>query len=655
MVEIKSLTGSPAGTYQMALGTTFSDRPGGAFQGGVNVGGFISRDPAGNSLTGFVAFCVSEAQNVNIRTLGGTSFGEVGAGDLILTLLDAERQVIRRVDNAIPTSTVVRPPEGPDLGGVTADIVVDAQASSSGNGTFSSPFRSITEAARSAGPGDVILVRAGVYSPSSTDEAVPLEVNSANVTILGSGAATTIIDAERQVRFDNNGNAVVLAADGIRFSGFTVRNSDQIAVLVFRSSGVRVDKNFLTSNGRFGFGAIESPGLIVTENVAVANQESGLVVSGSQAESVSFAPEGCPPSFGACVIDNIANDNRADGILGSAGGDLHIISNTTNNNGSSGIELNNRADPEQPENPPLIGYIKSNSISNNGGVQFAFAGTGILVTEGALAQEISDNQLVNNRPFGIGIFLNGFAEVITRNTVNDTQSNAVLVQRGSRVTEISDNTITNSGLSGLFVENDGAVTRILRNNSTGNGTCTVCTDAKAGLAVLAQSVVEVADGNVFDRNAVGVEVAGASRVDELSNSSVSGNDEGGLFLRESSVIGSFGGNTVRTNRGLAAIVLGSSEAAITNSEISANRTTGILLLSASTLTLSGNSIENNEGQGGVVLDGGSTATLTGGNTVTGNSGVGLSAQNGGRIECQGQNTVSGNIGGDVMGNVSGCP
>lgn len=179
----------------------------------------------------------------------------------------------------------------------------------------------------------------------------------------------------------------MIAANNVRFAGFTVRGSQQFGVLVYNASSVRVNSNFFTSNGRDGAGSIGSPGLVITGTVAVANQETGIVVTGSQVGTAQNPPSGCPASFGACIINNVANDNRSDGILASQGGTVYILNNTTMNNGSSGIEMNNRADPGQPASPPLTGYIKNNSVSNNGGVQFAFAGTGILITEGSNAAE----------------------------------------------------------------------------------------------------------------------------------------------------------------------------------------------------------------------------------------------------------------------------
>jgi len=78
----------------------------------------------------------------------------------------------------------------------------------------------------------------------------------------------------------------------------------------------------------------------------VSNEESGIIIAGSQpaAGATPGAPAECGSAFGACIFSNLANDNRADGILCSQGGALTILRNTTINNGLLGIELNNRAD-----------------------------------------------------------------------------------------------------------------------------------------------------------------------------------------------------------------------------------------------------------------------------------------------------------------------
>ncbi len=64
----------------------------GFFSGGVNTGGYL-----GPGIVGFGAFYVPEAQNVTMKFFGRNTYGLAGAGDLILTLKDANRNVIQVV------------------------------------------------------------------------------------------------------------------------------------------------------------------------------------------------------------------------------------------------------------------------------------------------------------------------------------------------------------------------------------------------------------------------------------------------------------------------------------------------------------------------------------------------------------------------------
>ena len=477
VVRITSLAGSPRGTFQMAIAAQ-------SFSGGVVVGGFITPE-----LTGFGSFCLPVSQNVDIRLVGASEFSTASAGDLVLTIKDFERTVVRMASNGIPVSSPVTPPGAPSTEGLDITWYVDASAAAGGTGSSASPFRSLSAANEAATTGHVIFVRAGTYSPSATGETVPIGSPGVGVvglrpgvTIIGAGAATTTIDGEDSIRSDGNGNALIIASDNIRFAGFTVRGAAQVGLFISGADNVTIEENLFTSNTRFGVGASSSRGLIIRNNVVVSNLESGITVSGATAFALSNAPTNCPVSsagdYGAYIVNNTSNDNRADGILVSQGGNVCVADNITNNNGSSGIEYNNRV--EVGSVPVLNGVMVNNNLSTNGGVQFGFAGTGILVTEDADVQLIQDNTLLNNRPFGIGIFLNGKATLISRNTVTGSSQQGILVQRSSTVVEISDNITRTNGLSGLFVENQATVVSMVRNVSTENGT---------GLSILDRSTV----------------------------------------------------------------------------------------------------------------------------------------------------------------------
>jgi sugar lactone lactonase YvrE len=63
-----------------------------SFSGGVDVGGYI-----GPGITGFGAFYLPVDQDVSMRMFGRNTYGPIGAGSLVMTLRDANRNVIQQV------------------------------------------------------------------------------------------------------------------------------------------------------------------------------------------------------------------------------------------------------------------------------------------------------------------------------------------------------------------------------------------------------------------------------------------------------------------------------------------------------------------------------------------------------------------------------
>lgn len=92
----------------IALESSFVGRPGGGFQGGVNIGGI--HDPAANSVSGFASFCLGSAHTVRVRTIGRTTNPAFGAGDLRLRLSRDDGNVPANLvydsDAQAPPSTV---------------------------------------------------------------------------------------------------------------------------------------------------------------------------------------------------------------------------------------------------------------------------------------------------------------------------------------------------------------------------------------------------------------------------------------------------------------------------------------------------------------------------------------------------------------------
>jgi serine protease len=80
--------GTPEGQFFFELTTSFVDRPGGGFQGGVVVGGYHATHPFGG-VSGFGAFCLPTPHSASVRVLSAPTYGAGGARDLRLRILDA--------------------------------------------------------------------------------------------------------------------------------------------------------------------------------------------------------------------------------------------------------------------------------------------------------------------------------------------------------------------------------------------------------------------------------------------------------------------------------------------------------------------------------------------------------------------------------------
>jgi len=684
IARIKSTPLSPRGTFQVSMVTRFVDRPGGGFQGGVNIGGFLARKPDGTSTTGYAAFCIADPQLVSFDTEGATSRGSSGAGPMSLVVKDRNREVVRSVINTIQPPPDFEFPEPPDLEGQVPDLYVDASAASGGDGTAGRPFRSITEAVgKRAGPGDLILVRPGIYSPSRTGEVIPigspgigLSRIPERVRLIGSGPSVCVIDAEGATRGGQNLNAVGIGSNSVQLSGFTIRGASAAGVYVLNAAGVVFEKNVLTENTRFGIGASNSPGLLVADNIAFSNGETGIAVSAAELRQDAPADPDCPPDYGACIVRNSTTDHRADGILVASGGHYVIAKNQAFNNGVSGIELNNGSEPGST-NPPLVGYVRDNTTGDNGGVQFAFAGTGILVTEKAHAEEITGNVVTNNRPGGIAIFEDSTASTVSGNTILNSQQNGLIVQKRSTVELADSNIITESGLSGVFVEDDSLLSNLTGSTLRRNGHCSQCTAAKGGVSVLDHSSISWLHDCIIDENALGIQVAGFSSIPLIENSTVEKNLQAGVMVRQSSSVGKFSSGWVRLNRGQGGFLISDSSITIDTSEIAANFSTGIILYEGAEAAVRESLVSGNTGSGISVLSGsvlnvvgteirentqvginangiGSTGSLSG-STVAGNKIRGLVAESGAAIECLGSNTIFGNGVSDFFGNIVGCP
>ncbi len=79
---------SASTSYLVSALTSYVDRPGGGFQGGVVVGGYHDPERASGSSesTGFAGFCIAEDRNVVVEVLSRPTYGSSGSTSMAFTL-----------------------------------------------------------------------------------------------------------------------------------------------------------------------------------------------------------------------------------------------------------------------------------------------------------------------------------------------------------------------------------------------------------------------------------------------------------------------------------------------------------------------------------------------------------------------------------------
>ncbi len=119
----------------------------------------------------------------------------------------------------------------------------------------SATYPSITAALRHANAGDTVVVGAGHYSPSQTQEQFPLYVPS-GVSLLGAGQDACLIDGEGATapsfRPVHEAQSLVLLGDHTTLSDFTIAHSGGNGIGNQLGARVHMVRNTIRSHGQHG-------------------------------------------------------------------------------------------------------------------------------------------------------------------------------------------------------------------------------------------------------------------------------------------------------------------------------------------------------------------------------------------------------------------
>ncbi|MCT7959165.1 DUF1565 domain-containing protein [Laspinema sp. D1] len=156
---------------------------------------------------------------------------------------------------------------------------------SSGNGSESAPFKTITQALRQAKPNTTIRLSPGTYSAESGESfplilkpQVALEGDTSNrgrgIIIRGGGLYLSRTSARQ--------NVGLVAADGARVSGITLTNDNTSGYALWvESASMEVTDNTFTRSGHDGISVVGNSAPTIRSNHFVENGANGITIYGT--------------------------------------------------------------------------------------------------------------------------------------------------------------------------------------------------------------------------------------------------------------------------------------------------------------------------------------------------------------------------------------
>jgi hypothetical protein len=247
-------------------------------------------------------------------------------------------------DAAVVNIDVAAPPPPPV---VEADFFVATDGSDSNSGAVNSPFATIAKAASLAQPGDVILVRGGVYSGpvsiwKSGKEGAPITIKAypgEHPIIDGSGTRA-------------NTDLVSITGSYVEFAGFEVRDATRSGISVWSAKGVALLDNVVHDVVRGGIyvGSDKlgiSSGHVLDGNVVYETVEENVARSWSGGWARAVAVDN---STNTIIRDNTVFKNYGEGIGSVSSRFINYTGNIVYDNYSVQIYLDNVQDVVAKDN-----------------------------------------------------------------------------------------------------------------------------------------------------------------------------------------------------------------------------------------------------------------------------------------------------------------
>jgi parallel beta-helix repeat protein len=324
---------------------------------------------------------------------------------------------------------VAAPPSG------AATLFIDAASSApvrARNGAPDAPYRNPTEALWAVRSGQApqahtLFLRSGLYAPSTTQDAFPLDLSGlAHLTLRGEDQAATVLDAEFR-------NSVVVATGGqdLVFEDLTITHGWH-GLFVVASRDIVISRINSTDHNRHGLGVVATTGAVIEDNlVASCRGLAGMGVSGGSEAVLTRNVSRANPLNGisinsdarADMRDNVFDDNGLNGIAIDLNTTVTLTNNLIQGNALDGVTVSRNSSVT----------LTNNVMQNNGRDGIAIVDTAETTIRGGISAQNG----------GDGIRVGGGVTLPGRSTAAIGLDDAALLE------------VRQNGGAGLMVINDG--------------------------------------------------------------------------------------------------------------------------------------------------------------------------------------------------------